>query len=351
MIRGKPTILDVAKRAGVSVGTVSNVLNSSIPVSEKRRRRVMKAVKELGYSQNLLAQGLRKSRSTMVGLCVPHTSSSYFGVLVNAFEDMASDQGIELLQVLSHQDPQAELERVGSLLKYKIGGLILLPTFDPTKTLKLLAQSGTPTVLVDRARPTDRFDNVTFDNYGAMFEATRRIIALGHRRLLFVVRQKALTITQDRMKGYQEAARKAPMKVSAEVLECPFDEVSLTTHLSREFAKAQPPTAVIVSNSLFAAWTLRAFRSLRIDYPRSVSLLVFDEPDWADLVTPTLSVVRQPTDAVARRAWEFLIRRMKENPKDIQREQLNAELVFRDSIVAIDARGPAGAKSPARQRS
>jgi len=104
--------------------------------------------------------------------------------------------------------------------------------------------------------------------------------------------------------------------------------------LSREFSKREPPTALIISNSLFAAWTLRAFRSLGIDYPRRVSLLVLDEPDWADLVTPTLSVVRQPTAAIARRAWEFLVRRMHDNPKEIQREQLKAELVFRESITA-----------------
>lgn len=332
---GKPTILDVAKRANVSVGTVSNVLNGSDTVSKDLRRRVMTAVKELSYSQNLLARSLRKSQSPMVGLCVPHTSSSYFSALVNAFDDMASDRGVELLQVLSHEDPKEEMERVGSLLKYKIGGLILLPTYDPTKTLKLLAQSGTPTVLVDRVRPIDRFDNVTFDNYAAMFEGTREILALGHRRLLFIVRQKALSITQDRMRGYQDAVDEASSTISAEVLECPFDQGSVLKHLSQRFRNAQAPTAVIVSTSSFAAWTLQAFRTLGVDYPRTVSLLVFEEPEWAELVTPTLSVVRQPTEAVARRAWEFLIRRMNDDPSDIQSEQLKARLVFRDSVAPI----------------
>jgi LacI family transcriptional regulator len=347
--RNRPTILDVAQRAGVSVGTVSNVLNDAIRVSEKRRLRVLKAIKELGYSQNLLAQGLRKRRSTMVGLCVPHTGSSYFSALVNMFEEIASDRGFELMQVVSRHDSKKELERVEALLKYKIGGLILIPSLEPEKTLKLVAQSGTPVVIVDRPTASTRFDQVTFDNRGAMFEATRHLIALGHRRILFIVRQRGLLVTKHRIEGLFEAVRKSGGKATAEVFESGFDEVSLTARLSEDFRKPLPPTAIIVSNSLFAAWAIRAFRSLKINYPKDVSLLAFDEPDWADLVTPRLSVVRQPTEAVARRAWEFLIRRMTNEFEGAQREELKAEVVFRESIEPV-AEDPALAKRSRKTR-
>jgi len=346
--RKRPTILDVAHRAGVSVGTVSNVLNAPHSVAEARRERVLKAIDALGYSQNPLARGLRTRRSTMVGLCVPHTSNAYFSALVNAFEERASDRGFELLQVLSGQDSETELARVNALLKYNIGGLILVPNIDPERTLKLVTQSGTPLVVVDRPVLNRHVDHVSFDNHAAMFEATRRLIALGHRRILFVVRSKALLVTQHRIAGLLDAARGARGKATAQVFECPYDEVSLTAFLSAAFARPGAPTAIIVSNSGFAAWTLRAFRALKIAYPRDVSLLAFDEPDWADLVTPRLSVVKQPTEAIARRAWEFLIRRMANQADGVQREEMKAEIVFRESVEpAADPRRQAARRQPA----
>jgi LacI family transcriptional regulator len=268
---------------------------------------------------------------------VPHTSNAYFSALVNTFEEIASDRGFELLQVLSGHDPRKEFERVRALLRYNIGGLILVPSIEPDSTLKLIGTSATPVVVVDRPVRPERFDQVTFDNRAAMLEASRRLIALGHRHIHFIVRQKQLLVSKQRIEALHEAARKASSKVTIVVFEC-ADEVSLTAHLSTELRRPHPPTALIVSNSVFAAWTLRALHILKVNYPADVSLLAFDEPEWADLVTPRLSVVRQPTDAIARRAWEFLIRRMTHEFEGLQREQLKAEVIFRESIEPVTRR-------------
>jgi LacI family transcriptional regulator len=190
-----PTILDVAERAGVSVGTVSNVLSGTTRVSERRQQRVREAIEELSYTQNRLAQGLRRRRSPLVGLCVPHTSVAYFAKLVDAFEAVASRRGFEIMQILSHEDPRIEYQRVTSLLNYQLGGLILVASLRPEKTLDAVARSGTPLVVVDRPVGAGRFDQVTFDNRGAMREAVRGLVALGHRRILFVVRIRRLATT------------------------------------------------------------------------------------------------------------------------------------------------------------
>jgi LacI family transcriptional regulator len=191
-----PTVLDVARSANVSVGTVSNVLNGSIRVSDARRERVLNAIAQLGYKKNLLAQGLRRRRSPIIGLCVPFTTISYFAALVDAFEEVASDRDFELMQALSGLDPAIELQRVNALLRYHIGGLMILPGVKPELVLDVVAQSGTPTVIIDRPVADRRFDQVTFDNRAAMLEATERLIALGHRRILFVVRQKRRVLIQ-----------------------------------------------------------------------------------------------------------------------------------------------------------
>lgn len=341
-----PTIMDVAKRAKVSVGTASNVLSEKVPVSDDRRARVLKAVEELGYAQNMLAFGLRRRRWPVVGLCVPFTSISYFSALVDAFEEVAVNRGFEIMQVLSQQDPAKELRRVKALLKYHVGGVIILPSEQPDATFDLIAESGVPMIVVDRPTPDGRFDQVTFDNYAAMFEATSRLIALGHRRILFVVRQPQLSITVQRIAALRDAARQAHEDVETKVIQCGYDEASFMARLSPDLQRHSRPTVIIVSNSTLAAWAFRALRSLGVRCPDEISLLAFDEPEWADLVTPSLSVIRQPIREIARTAWEFLMSRMRDEARDVQRVELRAEVVFRESIVPISERRKAKILKP-----
>jgi LacI family transcriptional regulator len=330
--RPKPTIFDVAQRADVSVGTVSHVLNDSCKVSEARRLRVHQAIKELGYLPNSLAQGLRRQRSRLVGLCLPHTSSAYLAALIDVFEEIAASRGYEIMQVLSRNDPLTEIHRVRALLTHRVGGLILVPSFEPHQTCQLVTEAGVPLVIVDRPSDNARVDQVTFDNRAVMSEATRRLIALGHRRLLFVVRFPSLVITRQRIESLLEAAHAAPHPVAAEVLDCGEDEGVFARRLASVMARPEPPTGIIVSNSMIASWMIRVLRSLRIPCPEKVSLLTFDEPEWADLVTPKLSIVRQPTREIARRAWELLIRRMTDGFGEPERIELHASIELRESV-------------------
>jgi LacI family transcriptional regulator len=344
----RPTILDVAKRAGVSVGTVSNVLNGAVAVSEERRQRVLQAIEDLSYTQNLLALGLRRHRAPVVGVCVPHTSVAYFAKLVDAFEDVASRRGFEIMQMLSHDDPRTEFHRISTLLNYRVGGIILVPSSRPSKALDAIAHSSTPLVVVDRPVAQGRFDQVTFDNRAAMDKAARSLIALGHRHILFLVRMRALATTKQRINALLAAARNTDDEVAVTIMECEsYDHDTISVRIAKVLATAERPTAIIVSNSIFAACMIRTFQALGIRCPEEVSLLAFDQPDWADLVTPKLSVVRQPTAEVARRAWACLIRRMGDETATIQTVELDADIVFGASI-GPPMGGPLRRPSPPR---
>jgi LacI family transcriptional regulator len=334
----RPTITDVASLAGVSVGTVSNVLNGTIPVSESRRERVLKVIQELGYSQNVLAQGLRRKRSPIVGVCVPHTSIAYFSALMEAFEEIASIAGFEIMQVLSRGDGQKEYQRVQSLLRYHVGGLLLVPTVDPEATYEIVAASGVPVVVVDRAPlETFPFDRVGFDNRDAMLRVMQGLIERGHRNILFIVQQKKLIVTQQRIEGLRAAAEACAEPVITKIVEVGQDQSSFAAALAGELQRRDRATAMIASNSILAAFALRAFRTLRLDCPRDISLIAFDEPVWADLVTPALSVVCQPTRDIARVAWTFLMQRMRNEAEGVQQIQLEAPVVFRGSVRSLVA--------------
>jgi LacI family transcriptional regulator len=333
----RPTVADVAARAGVSIGTVSNVLTGVVPVTAKTRERVTNAILELDYRQNMLAQGLRLKRAPIVGVCVPHTSISYFSGLAEAFEEVASNDNFQIMQVLSRQDPEREYRRVKALLNYRVGGLILVPSANPEKTFELIEESGLPVVVVDRVPDGPfPFDRVTFNNRAAMRRTGDGLAQRGHRSILFVVHQRNLNVTQQRTAALDDVKQAWPEPIAIKVIEC-SDQSTLTALLSVELRKPQRPTAMIVSNSRIATWAFRAFNALQLDCPRDISLVAFDEPEWADIVTPTLSVVRQPTHDIALMAWRFLLNRMSGEVTEQQDIRLEAEVIFRNSVADISA--------------
>jgi LacI family transcriptional regulator len=327
-----PTILDVAGRAGVSVGTVSNVLNDRGNVSAARRARVTAAMTELGFLPNRVAQSLRRSESRVIGLCTPVTSSAYFAALLEMFEDLAAQQGYEIMQVLSHGDPALELRRVRALVGRSVDGLILIPTFDSRATLDLLAERGTPTVLVDRVTGDPRFDYVAIDDFKAMRDATRHLIGLGHRRLLYIFRDPRLATTQRRIAGYREAAAAARPAVTAALCQRDPDETAFARQIADALAHARPPTAIIASNSAIALSLLRILRELGVRWPDDVSVLAFDEPVWASIVTPPLAVVRHPTQRIALEAWRRLRLRLRAANVRPKRITLAATLIAAGSL-------------------
>jgi LacI family transcriptional regulator len=324
----KPTITDVARLADVSVGTVSHILNGTTKVSEALRERVERAMGLLRYEQNMLAHAQRRQRVPVVGLSVPHVASAYLAALIDSFEDIAGRRGYQMMQVLTRRDPQTELRRTRELLRHRIAGLLLVPTFDPHETLDLIHDSGTPAVLVDRPCEDQRFDQVTFDNRAVMDDAVRRLIRLGHRHILFVVESQVLNISRHRI----EALRDRAGAKSTTVMEVGDGGSDYARRLTNALQGPAAPTAVIVSNSVIAARTLHVLRAMPKLYPDRISLLAFEEPDWAELTSPRLSVIRQPVREIVRAAWELLLGRMTGDTGPVQHIELNAEIVLRESV-------------------
>lgn len=333
MILGKkPTITDVARHADVSVGTVSHVMNGTTRVSPVLRERVEQAMQALGYEQNMLAHAQRRQRAPVVGLSVPHVGSAYLAALIDSFEEMAAGRGYQVMQVLTRRDPQIELRRVRELLRHRIAGLLLVPTLDPQETLDLIHASGTPAVLVDRPSEDTRFDQVTFDNRRVMDDAVGRLIRLSHRRILFVVEAKRLSISRQRIEALCARAAAAPKPVVVTVMEVGNGSIDYTGRLTEALQGPEAATAVIVSNSVVAVHTLHVLRTMGDAYPTRISLLVFEEPEWAELTSPRLSVVRQPVREIVRGAWDLLLRRMNGDDGPVQHLELQAEIELRESV-------------------
>ena len=328
----RATILDVARRAGVSLGTVSNVVNARGNVSAAREARVQTAIAALNYVPNGVAQSLRRQRSRVVGLCAPLTSSAYFAALLDTFEDLAAAQGYEMMQVLSRQEPALELRRVSALIARKVDGLILIPSHDPFAAFDLVAAAAMPTVVVDRGYDDRRFDYVTIDDHAAMAAATTALLSRGHRRLLYVLRYPSLVTTQQRMKSFRETAAAVRGAVAEICVREPGEE-SFARQIAAIVRRAEAPTAIIASNSDITLALLRIFIDLGVAYPRDVSLVAFDAPPWAEVLTPPLSVVAPPVGEIARKTWDLLRARMEGEGGRRKRIALEAELIERASLA------------------
>ena len=184
------------------------------------------------------------------------------------------------------------------------------------------------------APPTDRrFDYVTLDDRKAMHAATRHLIELGHRRLLYIVRYPKLVTTRQRIAGYRQAALDGRSGISAEVLERGEDRPAFARKLAEIMVSKTAPTAIVASNSAVALWLMKTLKDLRVSCPQDVSVLVFDEPDWGEVVTPPLATVRHPTRAIARMAWELLVRRHGRAGRPVAARDLEAELVPGESVA------------------
>ena len=329
----KVTISDVARRARVSVGTVSHVLTGRVPVTAERRERVTRAIEKMGYVPNVHAQGLRRAVSNVVGVCFPHVSTSYLNGLSEAIERNAAQDGYGVLHVFSRHDPAIELKRVRELIRYQVDGLILYPSSTPEPALDLALAKALPVVMIDRSSEDPRFDSVTVDNRKVMREAIEKLLALGHRRLLFVCRRKKLRVTQYRIQGMKAALRAEPAPVTVQILEVKDDEPVFLGDLRRAMRGSSPPTAIVASNSHYASLVLGILREIGASVPSAVSVLTFDDPEWSRLVQPRLSVIRQPAAAMALAAWTMLMRRIARADQPPESIALDEEIELRESVA------------------
>jgi len=330
--RSKVTIADVARAAGVSVGTVSHIMSGKKGVSEVRRRRVLDAVKQLGYIPNVHAQGLRTATSKIIGLCLPHGSTYYLNALANELEDAASEQGYSILHIFSRQDPDIELKRIKDLLRFRVDGLVIFPTAEAQPSLDFLNAKSVPTVLVDRSNGDERFDQITLDNTRAMEEVARHLIGRGHRHILFVFRSITISVTAARMVGLERAVAQAPEPVQVSLLEAGRGEDLLTDQLARFTAGPNRATAVVVSNSSQAARVLISLKQMQIRIPEDMSVVAFDDTDWSQLVDPPLATVRQPARNIARTAFQLLLDRIARRDIPPQIMSMRPEFVPRGSV-------------------
>ena len=324
-----PTLKEVAGLAGVSSATASRVLNGSVKVSPDHRRRVLEAVERSGYRPNRLARNLRRQQAETIGVLVPDIEPPHFSQSVRVFEDAAFQAGYRV--ILCNTDETLEKQRayVRVLADERVVGAIVAPADSTGAGLEPLFDLDIPVVAFDRMVTNPRADAVLCDNVAATRQATEHLIWLGHERIAYVGGRPGVETGAERLEGYVNAMRAAgltPFSVNgafrSDVAE---REAAALLRLER------PPTALVVANSSMALGTLQAIRDAGLDVPAQVALVSVDDPPWARLLGPPLTVVAQPVQQMAETAIRLLLERIEGRGDEPQRIVLPTDLRIRVS--------------------
>lgn len=333
------TVKDVAARAGVATATVSNVLTGRRQVGAELRERVLAAIEALGYRPNQLASSLRSARSNTIGILVPDLTNPFFAALVHRLEDLAADDGYQILLAGSNEDENREADRLETLLSRQIDGLILAPARDDTSALTGFGTRLPPTVMMDRGFGHQGFDTVTADNAAAVREGCRHLIDLGHRDIAFAITSPALANMRERIEGYRTALAEAGRSGRERIIAGGFSIDGCRAALEQELRRAEPPTAIFAANYVATLGAVKAIRGLDLEMPRQVSLLAFDETDWMTVLRPYLSAVAQPVEEMAEQVWSLLTDRLKHNDAPCRHIRLPCRLAVRESTQRLGVGG------------
>ncbi len=313
---GSARMSDVAKLAGVSIMTVSRVLNESAQVTEGCRAKVFAAMQELRYQPNELARSLREQRSRQIGIIVPYLYDPFFAICADAVSQVVKQQSYSVVLGTSNEDPQAEFEEANRMIRRNVEGLIVIPACCGPASSLLLSRNFERTPIVSLDRPIEagaqglssRCDNILVDNEGGAGKGTEHLLSLGHKRIVYLGLADSLYTMRMRRQGYEKAMRSAGLEPASTILSGASDDSQLA--LRRLLAAPSRPTALFCANNLITRHVLHSLRSLNLQPPDPVAIVGFDDFETADLLYPGITVVRQPNEKLGRVAAEALFTRI-----------------------------------------
>jgi LacI family transcriptional regulator len=325
-----PTMRDVAALAGVSLKTVSRVVNQETGVSPELAGRVLDAVGLLGYRHNLTASSLRRAdqKTATIGLLLEDISNPFSSGLHRAIEDVAREHGTLVLASSSDEDPERQRELLLALVSRRVDGLIAVPASGNQSTLLSERRLGRPMVLVDR--PAPEADSVTVDNRAGAARALRHLVAGGHRRVAFLGDLRSLWTASERHAGYVEGLAAEGIMLDPRLVVMDVRGVDTAQRVvARLLTSADPPTALLTGQNLITIGAIHALQPLGLQH--RVALMGFDDFPLADLLDPGVSVVSQDPTAIGRTAAELLFARLDGHRRPPQHVVVPTRLIARGS--------------------
>ncbi len=305
------TIRDVARAAGVSVATVSHVINGTRPVAPETAARVRRTMEALDYHPNAVAQSLRTRKTHAIGAVVSDITNPFFATLVRGAEDAAIEAGYSLIVCNSDESAEKEDRYVRLLRRRQMDGLLISPVGDgSSRVIQDLPRWRVPFVFIDRRAKGIEADAVLSDNIDGAYQATKHLIERGHRRIGIILGIKGATTTEERLAGYRRALDEAGIPFSDGLAVYGGYRVEGGQRATEEFLSlSEPPTAIFSTNNLMTVGVLKTLAQRKIVVPQAMAVVSFDDLDLGELFQPPLTAVTQNPYEIGRIAMGILLAR------------------------------------------
>ena len=340
--KSQPTIIDIAREAGVSKSTVSRVLNGQNGVSEQARYQVLQAARRLGYTPNGLARGLSGRHTAMVGFVLSDISNPFFPELARGIEDVAREMGYTVLFANTDGRPDREHEAVRLLVERRVDGIVFASVTRETDCLRWLREVGIPFALAGRSTDDPDVDSVVVDNVAGGRMATEHLLGLGHSRVAFIGGPRNVSASVERFEGYRQAFRARNLEVDPRLVRWADFRQSGGYVAALELLQGtgEPPTALFAANDQMAIGALDAALELGLEVPDQLALVGFDDIPVAGLRALQLTTVAQPKYEIGSLAMRMVAGRIEERRRRLagggaRRVVLAPSLVVRRTCGAL----------------
>jgi LacI family transcriptional regulator len=308
------TIDDVAREAGVSIATVSRVLNGSTRVNADATSRVLAAVEKLQYRPSHAARALRAQRATTIGLLISDIQNPFFTGLVRGVEDIAQQHGHSVILCNSDEDPKKERQYVDVLCAEHVAGAIIVPASEHSQSFQRFRELNIPLVAVDRRLEGRTTDAVLVDNVRGAYDAVLHLTAAGYRRIGLITGPIATTTGKHRREGYRRALAEAGISRDPTLERIGTFKERSGAELAAELLALDPPIdALFITNNLMTLGALETLHARGVRIPDDVAVVAFDDAPWASLPPISLTTVSQPVYELGTTAANRLFQRMQEN--------------------------------------
>lgn len=326
------SIKDVAKEAGVSIATVSRVLNNIDVVNEETKKKVVDAIKKLGYRPNIVARSLKTQKTRTIGIVIPDISSQFYPEIVRGAEDVANIYNYNIILCNTDLDLEKEKEYLQVLMEKMVDGVMYLSNSLNAEVLDFIKELQIPTVLVETSDEEKSFPSVTINNIKAAYDAVSYLIKKGNKKIAYIgVENNILNASSKRYIGYEEALKENNIKLDENLVYFGNLKVSTGHNGILSILKKDKPDAIFCGSDEIAMGAINGLREMNIKVPEEVDVMGFDDLAIASVFYPKLTTVSQPMYDMGSVGMRMLIKVVNKKPLGQKDFVLSHSIVERDS--------------------
>ena len=333
-MKKKTSLKDIAKEAGVSIATVSYVLSKqeNSGVSQEVSDRIKEIAKRLNYRPNQIAKSLQSGKSQTIGLIVADISNPFFAQIARIVEDEAKKYGYTVIFGSSDEKATKSHDLIKFLLNRQVDGFIITPTEGSESQIELLKEQTVPFVLIDRYFPSIETNYVAIDNYKAAFDATKKLLENGNKRIGMVAYSTELNHMKERIQGHKDALGKGIYDESL-LQEVAFEKIveNIPKAINNLVKGNEPVDAIFFATNTLGVIGLKYLNELKLQVPDDIAVIVFDESEVFHFFYCPLTYVKQPLSDLAKKAVTVLLNHIKNPNAKLDKVKLNAQLVIGNS--------------------